>query len=795
MKNKYSTYLFLIFIFLSLKNFASGNEFIFNTAEIEIIEKGNIIKAANGDAISIKDNIKIDAKRFEYNKVLSTLNATNGIATSLDGNIEIKAEKFIYNNNLSIINAIGNVQLKDLKKKIIIKSENIFYYVQQNIIKSDTNSNIKDSLGNTFVVKSFNYTLNDALIKLNKAKVTDLENNKIQLEKAYLNLNSNKLIAKDVAIDFSKQFFEKNNDPRLKGSTLTSNGNETIITKGVFTTCKKRDGCPPWVLTSKEMRHDKKKKTIYYKDAWLRLYDKPVFYFPKFFHPDFSVKRQSGFLMPTFEDSSSLGGSFHVPYYLVLADNKDFTFKPRLYSNDKVLIQSEYRQINSNSDHLLDFSIMQENNKTSKNHFFSKTSKELNFANFEESELDFNLQLTSNDTYLKTYKLKSPIIRETNILTSSLQVNNYREDLSITTNFYVIEDLGKKDSDKYEFVYPAYDLNKKLNFETMLDGDFSINSSGHLKNYNTNSFEKVLINDFIFNSDAKYTNSGFKNNYNFLIKNVNTEADKSNKYRKARDHQLASIIEYNSSYPLKKKLKNNHTNILKPIASLKFSPNDNKDMKNEDNRIDINNIYSLNRLSSKDTVEGGASLTYGTEFSKTNNSDKEIYGAKLANILRVEENKNLPKNSKLGNKTSDFVGNLNYDPNNFFKINYDFAMKENLKDTNYQLIQTEFKVNNFISTFEYLNENNTKNKESYLTNITGYNFSDSKNLMFKTRKNKKTSLTEFYNLIYEYTNDCLVAALEYNKDYYNDRDFKASETIFFKLTIIPFGLTKTPNLR
>ena len=67
--------------------------------------------------------------------------------------------------------------------------------------------------------------------------------------------------------------------------------------------------------------------------------------------------------------------------------------------------------------------------------------------------------------------------------------------------------------------------------------------------------------------------------------------------------------------------------------------------------------------------------------------------------------------------------------------------------------------------------------------------------MFKTRKNKKTSLTEFYNLIYEYTNDCLVAALEYNKDYYNDRDFKASETIFFKLTIIPFGLTKTPNLR
>ena len=46
-----------------------------------------------------------------------------------------------------------------------------------------------------------------------------------------------------------------------------------------------------------EIIHDKNKKTINYKNAWLKLYDKPVFYFPKFFHPDPSVKRQSGFLI------------------------------------------------------------------------------------------------------------------------------------------------------------------------------------------------------------------------------------------------------------------------------------------------------------------------------------------------------------------------------------------------------------------------------------------------------------------------------------------------------------------
>ena len=58
---------------------------------------------------------------------------------------------------------------------------------------------------------------------------------------------------------------------------------------------------------------------------------------------------------------------------------------------------------------------------------------------------------------------------------------------------------------------------------------------------------------------------------------------------------------------------------------------------------------------------------------------------------------------------------------------------------------------------------------------------------------KKTNLTEFYNLIYEYKNDCLVAAIEYNKDYYSDRDIKPNEELFFSLTIIPFSKISSPN--
>ena len=44
-------------------------------------------------------------------------------------------------------------------------------------------------------------------------------------------------------------------------------------------------------------------------------------------------------------------------------------------------------------------------------------------------------------------------------------------------------------------------------------------------------------------------------------------------------------------------------------------------------------------------------------------------------------------------------------------------------------------------------------------------------------------LTEYYDLIYEYKNDCLTAAIQYNKDYYSDKDLKPNEEIFFTISI------------
>ena len=74
------------------------------------------------------------------------------------------------------------------------------------------------------------------------------------------------------------------------------------------------------------------------------------------------------------------------------------------------------------------------------------------------------------------------------------------------------------------------------------------------------------------------------------------------------------------------------------------------------------------------------------------------------------------------NKSSDVVGNFNFQPNNNFKINYDFSFDNNLDTTNYSKIETKMKINNFITSFDFLEENNEIGSDSYLLSDVSYIF-------------------------------------------------------------------------
>jgi LPS-assembly protein len=74
---------------------------------------------------------------------------------------------------------------------------------------------------------------------------------------------------------------------------------------------------------------------------------------------------------------------------------------------------------------------------------------------------------------------------------------------------------------------------------------------------------------------------------------------------------------------------------------------------------------------------------------------------------------------------------------------------------------------------------------SFIENNSLFNFNEKNYLTFKTRRNRKLNLTEYYDLVYEYKNDCLTAGIKYKKMFYEDRDLKPSENLFFTISLIP----------
>tara|TARA_B100001057_G_scaffold483091_1_gene559381 strand:- start:5750 stop:8137 length:2388 start_codon:yes stop_codon:yes gene_type:complete len=793
MKSKY--FLLIPIICLFFCNASLAEQFNFKTSEMKLINEGKLLIANEGTAISKNNDYVIQAKKFEYSKVSSFLKAFNGNLLIKSEKIKIEFDKIKLDKKNQTILAEGNVIIYDLENEVQINTEYILYNEKLKVLESESKSLMVDKFNNRFETNFFEYDLNKNIIKIKEAKLKDFNQNFFEIDLAFINTVTNKLFGKDISVNLNNKFFDKNNEPRLKGNSVIFNNGVTEITKGVFTTCKRRnEKCPPWQLSAEKINHNKDKQVINYKNAWLKIYDVPIVYFPKFFHPDPTVERRSGFLIPTIKNSPNSDSFLSLPYFKVISSNKDLTFKPRIYTEDKILIQTEFRQKNRDSTHISDFSVFKAKNKSSKNHFFYNYDKNLNYLNFEESNLKIKIEKSSNDTYLKGNKIDSTIVKSFDVLENSLNLQLYNSDLTVDAEFKLYEDLSKKKSDRYEYILPKIDITKKIFDQTNLDGDFLFQSNNYIKNYDTNKTEKININNLTFNSNPKITNLGFYNTHEFILKNVNSDAQGSDNYKKNDNYYVSGLFQINSSLPLIKE-NDYHQKIFKPKVSLKISPDFTKDIRSKSTRYDVNNIFNMSRIASSDTIEGGIALAYGNDFSILSKKDsREIFGLKMANNLRLKENNDLQKNNQIGEKTSNFFGEVYFNPNDILEAKYSNSIKNNLKDNTYENFNMKVSLNNLVTSFNYLNENDTVEKNSYLENTTTYNLSGGNNISFSTRRNKKTDLTEYYNLMYQYKNDCLAASIEYNKDYYTDVDIKPEESIYFKLTIIPLGGSNSPNI-
>src|SRR5215475_4725633 len=127
-----------------------------------------------------------------------------------------------------------------------------------------------------------------------------------------------------------------------------SAGNYTVFENGVYTACapcKDDPKKPPlWQVKGARIIHNQEERMLYFENAQLEFFGVPMAYLPYFSTPDPTVKRKTGFLMPSYTTASGYGFGVDVPFYWAIAPDYDMTITPRITSRQGVLGQVEFRQ-------------------------------------------------------------------------------------------------------------------------------------------------------------------------------------------------------------------------------------------------------------------------------------------------------------------------------------------------------------------------------------------------------------------------------------------------------------------
>jgi LPS-assembly protein len=810
----------------------STNEGLIIDADNFEIDKTLNLLIASGN-IKIRDKEKdiiILADKISYNKNKEIITGEKNIKY-FNNSIQIEANKFQYFKKNQILSAEDNVLVKDNLRDLIILADKLLYFkndekiiaknktkvfidskyefISKNVIFSQPEAELSSSYKTKIIENSkqllefekFTFNIEKELLKAENITYNDnIQNSKelsnnLFFKNGFFDLKNKEFVTGEAEIRLEKEIFNNfNNDPRLIGISSSRKNNITTIDKGIFTSCKETDDCPPWTIQAKKITHDKNKKQLIYDDALLKVYNIPVFYFPKFFHPDPSVNRQSGFLAPKLSNSKILGNSFSMPYFHAISENKDFTFKPTFFDKNSQMYQAEYRLENKNSSFISDFAITNKfkssetKEENSISHIFADFDLNLNLEKFDYSKMSFSVEKVSKDTYLKLFdnvlsntELK-PI--SDNVLTSEAKLVLNKENFDFNLGMSIYEDLQKPTSDRHQFILPYYDFSTNLFSNDLGLLNFSSSGSNDLKN--TNNLRTKIVNDINFGSQDKiFYNYGNINNFQFLLKNTNTVANNDEQYDSNPDYNLTGLFVYNSNLPLVKQ-RNNYLSTFTPKISLRVNPSNMTNNFENDRVITANNIFDINRLGLDDTLESGTSITYGVDYRTENLNDSNRYTEiSLATVFRDVEENSIPKKTTLNKKYSNIFGSIDHSISNFLDIGYNFSINNDLDQIDYNSLSLNVSVNNFVTKFNFIEENNIMGDASSIENTTSYGLNEKNFLTFKTRRNKKINLTEYYDLIYEYKNDCLTAGIKYKKTYYEDRDLKPSEDLMLTLTLIP----------
>ncbi|MCA0366710.1 MAG: LPS assembly protein LptD [Proteobacteria bacterium] len=159
-------------------------------------------------------------------------------------------------------------------------------------------------------------------------------------------LELDKDLTTGIAVDFATRL---GNGASLMAATAVRR-TETVseLNYARFTPCpicdEKGPRRPTISIQAEKVVQDEQLRAVLYRNAVFYVGPVPVFYTPYFAHPDPSVERASGFLVPIVNYDQGRGLSVEVPYLHVVSKSEDWLISPQINTRIAPLLNLQWRR-------------------------------------------------------------------------------------------------------------------------------------------------------------------------------------------------------------------------------------------------------------------------------------------------------------------------------------------------------------------------------------------------------------------------------------------------------------------
>ncbi len=561
--------------------------------------------------------------------------ALSSAAIGLENPIGFVADNVVVKQNDGSLFATGNVELKQGKNTL--RADEVTYYRGQNkaIARGDV-------------------IHRDAAGTVTRANVMELDT------------EFSHILAETIISKFTNgAWMAADNGDRVTGD-------KGIFENSRFTPCN----CdfingeqPMWDIKASRTVRNEKTQTITHYNMRMDVMNVPVGYLPFLSHPDWTVRRRSGFLTPSFRFSTDLGFAPAVPYYHVIDQTSDLEITAHKYQHRGLGLKSTYRKYWDNTT--LNANIFTGNVET-----YKKTRELVGAVDAQLSStvgngwnINTQLRRASQDTFMRRYR--------------------FGDDTSMNSTFSATRKIGSryyevKASDRQSMLSSGKDINE----QTILPYVFYEKTS---KGWRQNQRFRREISILHLDNDEGYDlarwnstltiSEEIKMPLGIASYEGNVSANHYSLHNKP-DDATSSLGDYTFATPSlaigwripTALVSKSSTSTLEPQA--KFIYVGGRDYTNiipnrdsGDYRLDEANLFLLNRYQGYDYILPGARVDIG--LSALMNDD--LFG-KVSSFLGVSRRLSGKASTGLiettSDKYSDFIASLRLNPPNSFSLNW-----------------------------------------------------------------------------------------------------------------------------